>query len=275
MKFRVSLLQTEIVPEKKTNVSRALSMIEEAAELDPHLIALPENFSFYGTRQEILEQAEEVGGPTLTRLREAAQRHETHILAGTLKLRFPERNRLLNTSCLIDPEGKIIAMYNKVHTFNAEVGGVRHTGSEVEEAGSELVVAEVAGVPVGLSVCYDLRFPELYRILALRGARVMLVPAFFMLHTGKDHWEALLRARAIENQVYVVAPAVMGRFPPNGDWLYGRSMVVDPWGVVISQAQDAPGVLTVDLDMNRIDEVREKVPALRQRRPDAYRWPEE
>lgn len=273
-RFRVSLVQTEVGPDKRANVNRACDSIFKAAEQKPHLIVLPENFSFMGDSRDILAQAETPEGPTLTRLREVARRTGTHLLAGTLKLRFPGHDRLLNTSCLIDPDGTIAATYHKVHVFDARVGGVTYDGSAVEEPGDELEVAEILGVPVGLSVCYDLRFPELFRILALRGSRVVLVPALFTLPTGKDHWEVLLRARAIENQVYIVAPAVCGRYPPNGEWAYGRSMVVDPWGVVIAQAQDHPTTLLVELDLPWIERVRDMLPSLKHRRPEAYRWPE-
>lgn len=274
-KFRVALIQTEIAPDKQVNVDMAVALVEQAAQSAPHLIALPENFSFLGTPEQISAQAETVDGPTVTKLRDLARRHRVHILAGTLKLRFPGHERLLNTSCLIDDHGEISAMYHKVHTFNASVGGVRYAGSDVEEPGDEIVVTQVLGVPVGLSVCYDVRFPELFRILALQGAKIVLVPSVFTLHTGKDHWEVLLRARAIENQVYVVAPAVCGQHPPRGDWAYGRSLVVDPWGLVIEQGQDFPQVLLAELDLSWLSKVRERVPSLEHRRPLAYRWPEE
>lgn len=154
------------------------------------------------------------------------------------------------------------------------MGGRTYSGRKLEEAGDEIVVTSIKGIPVGLSVCFDLRFPEMFRILALKGAKVILVPAIFMLHTGKDHWEVLLRARAIENQVYIVAPATYGTFPPHNEWSYGRSMVVDPWGVVVAQASDKTGVITVDLDLDWLEDVRKRVPTLSQRRPDVYDWEE-
>lgn len=272
--FRVAMVQMPITASKEENVNRAVALVEQAAQQSPHLVVLPENFCFFGTAEEIRAQAETLEGPTIARLRETAKQHKVHIVAGTLKLRSPEHERLLNTSCLIDDQGEIAAVYHKVHIFDATIGGVRWAGLQVEENGSDLVVVDVHGVPVGLSVCYDIRFPELYRILTLRGARVIVVPSMFTLMTGRDHWEVLLRARAIENQVYMVAPGVCGQHPPRNDWAAGRSMVVDPWGLVVAQAQDKECVLTVDLDLRVIDEVRTKLPSLRHRQPRAYVWPQ-
>lgn len=273
-RFRVALIQTELGPDKRENVDRALALVDQAARRSPQLIVLPENFSFFGTPEQIAAQAEPLEGPTLTRVRESARRHAVHIVAGTVKLRVPGRERLLNSSCLIDPQGEFAAVYHKLHIFNADVGGASYRGSAVEEPGDELFVVDVAGVAVGLSVCYDLRFPELYRILTLRGARVICVPSLFTLHTGRDHWDVLLRARAIENQVFMLAPDICGPYPPRQDWAYGRSLVVDPWGLVIAQLHDVPGVLEAELDLDWQAEVRRRLPALAHRRPQAYRWPE-
>lgn len=269
-KLRVSLVQMSISNHVEENVEKAVALIKEAHQSHPDVIILPENFHMMGTRQEFFEKAETIDGPTLTRLKNLAKELNTYIVAGTMKLRNQDGDKLQNTSCVINPEGRIQDIYNKIHTFNAQVGGRTYEGRKVEEAGNDIVVTMIKGVPVGLSVCFDIRFPEMHRILALKGAKVILVPAIFMLHTGKDHWEVLLRARAIENQVYMVAPAAYGPFPPNGDWSYGRSMVVDPWGLVISQSPDRECVMTTDLDLHWIDEVREKVPALSQRRADVY-----
>ncbi len=273
-KLKVSMIQMQVSNQVEENVSKAIELIIEAGKSNPDVIILPENFHMMGRKDEFFEAAETMDGPTLTRLRELAKKIGTYIVAGTMRLRFPETEKLKNICCVINPEGEIQDMYNKIHTFNAQVGGRTYSGRKLEEAGDEIVVTSIKGIPIGLSVCFDLRFPEMFRILALKGAKVILVPAIFMLHTGKDHWEVLLRARAIENQVYMVAPATYGTFPPHNEWSYGRSMVVDPWGVVIAQASDQTGVITVDLDLNWLEDVRKRVPTLTQRRPEVYNWEE-
>lgn len=273
--LRVSLVQMEVTNDKERNVDRAVELIRESSEQNPELVVLPENFSFMGTQEELFEQAEGYDGPTLGRLQNVADELDTHIVAGTMKLDLPGEDRLVNTSCVIDSAGELTDTYEKIHTFNADVGGSNFEGSRVERGGNEIVTTTIDGVTIGLTVCFDVRYPELYRILSLRGADVVLVPSLFMLHTGKDHWEPLLRTRAIENQVYVVAPAVIGTFPPDDDWSYGRSLVVDPWGNVVARMSDEEGIQTVDLDFSVTDDVRESLPTLPQRRPEVYDWPDE
>jgi predicted amidohydrolase len=174
------------------------------------------------------------------------------------------------------PEGEVHAVYRKIHMFDVEVGGVEYRESKHSEPADEIVLSETAdGVSLGLTICYDLRFPELYRILALRGARVITVPANFTRVTGEAHWEVLLRARAIENQVFVIAPGQGRRPGPEGD-SYGNSMIVDPWGEVLARApMEGDSFIAAELDLARQDEVREKLPSLANRVGAAYRWPEE
>ncbi|MBX6342939.1 MAG: carbon-nitrogen hydrolase family protein, partial [Thermomicrobiaceae bacterium] len=165
--------------------------------------------------------------------------------------------------------------YSKIHLFDVDLAGqFAFQESAGVQPGEEVVTAAIGDVPVGLTICYDLRFPELFRILALRGAEVIFLPAAFTLHTGKDHWEVLIRARAIENQCFMVAPAQFGRHP-GGAVTYGRAMVVDPWGLVLAQAPDGPGMAVADLDFATLERVRREVPSLRNRRPAAYAWPAE
>jgi predicted amidohydrolase len=164
-------------------------------------------------------------------------------------------------------------VYRKIHLFDVEAGGVTYRESDNEEAGSEIVIAEVGGLGLGLSVCYDLRFPELYRILALRGARLLAVPSAFTQATGRDHWEVLLRARAIENQAFVLAPNQVGEAPPHYR-SFGRSAIVDPWGVVLATAPDEECHVVADLDLGAQERIRESLPSLANRRPDAYSWPQ-
>src|ERR687888_523694 len=179
---------------------------------------------------------------------------------------------------LLGPHGEVEARYRKIHMFDVDVGGVAYRESEHEEPGAEIVTADLGGglegVTLGMTVCYDLRFPELYRILAVRGAGVITVPSAFTLDTGKDHWEVLLRARAIENQAFVVAPNQIGKAPPHYR-SYGRSMILDPWGVILAQAPDEECFVGAELDLELQERVRTALPSLANRRPEAYRWPEE
>jgi predicted amidohydrolase len=195
------------------------------------------------------------------------------IVAGSIPERVDGQQRLFNTSVAVDADGELAGIYRKIHMFDVEAGGVTYRESDHEQPGDEIVTCELAGAALGLTVCYDLRFPELFRILAVRGARVITVPSAFTAATGRDHWEVLLRARAIENQAFVVAANQFGPAPPHYE-SYGRSMIVDPWGVVLAQAPDGEGYVLADLDLARQDEIREQLPSLANRRPGAYRWPE-
>jgi len=192
--------------------------------------------------------------------------------AGLITERREGRDKLSNTCLVFDSEGELAATYRKIHLFDVEVGGLSYRESEAEEHGDEPVVTEIEGWPVGLTICYDLRFPELYRVLALEGALLATVPAHFTLFTGKDHWHMLLRARAVENGFYVAAPAQVGE-TGIGRPSYGRSLIVDPWGTVLAQAPDEETVISAELDRAWLDEVRRRLPSLSQRRPEAYRWP--
>ena len=181
--------------------------------------------------------------------------------------------RRQNTSLHIGPDGEIRAVYRKIHMFDVTVDGLEYRESEHEDPGEEIVLSRTDdGIELGMTICYDLRFPELYRILALRGARVLVVPAAFTLATTRDHWETLLRARAIENQAFVIAANQIGENEP-GRFSGGRSMIVDPWGVVLAQATDAVGVIVADLDLGRLQAIRSSLPSLANRRAGAYAWP--
>jgi predicted amidohydrolase len=183
--------------------------------------------------------------------------------------------KLANTSVHVDRRGELRAVYRKLHMFDVEVEGRAYRESDLEEAGSEIVLSHTdEGVELGLSICYDLRFPELYRILAVRGARILIVPAAFTLATTRDHWETLLRARAIENQAFVIAANQIGEHPA-GMRSGGRSMIVDPWGLVLAQAPDEPAHIVAELDLERQREIRSALPSLANRRGDAYVWPQE
>ncbi len=208
--------------------------------------------------------------------RATARELGVELIAGSIVERVAGREKLANTSVHVGPDGELKAVYRKLHMFDVEVDGRRYRESDLEDAGEEIVASTrpTDGSSLGMSICYDLRFPELYRILALRGARVFPLPAAFTLATTRDHWEALLRARAIENQAFFVAANQIGEHP-GGNRSGGRSMIVDPWGVVLAQAPDTEGHIVADLDLERQREVRERLPALANRRAEVYRWPQE
>ncbi|MDX6632885.1 MAG: deaminated glutathione amidase, partial [Solirubrobacterales bacterium] len=196
-----------------------------------------------------------------------------HLLAGSVATREEGEEKAFNTSVLIAPDGERLAAYRKIHMFDVEVGGVAYRESEHEQPGEETVLAPVGDILLGLTVCYDLRFPELYRILAVEGARAIAVPSAFTAVTGRDHWEVLVRARAIENQVFVIAANQVGKAPPHYE-SWGHSMIVDAWGKILAQAPDEECFVAADLDLAEQERVRESLPALANRRPVAYRWPE-
>jgi predicted amidohydrolase len=219
------------------------------------------------------ELAQPLDGPIIAACRGWAREHGILLVAGSFSERL-DGGDVANTSALIDGDGEIVATYRKVHMFDVDVGGVSYRESEHERAGEEIVVADAGALRVGLSVCYDLRFPELYRILALRGATVATVPAAFTATTGRDHWEVLLRARAIEDQLFVVAANQFGQAPPQFD-SWGHSAIIDPWGRVLDVLADGEGHAIADLDLAELERVRAQVPSLASRRPGAYRWPVE
>jgi predicted amidohydrolase len=247
--------------------------VRAAAAAGAELVALPEKWNLIGTGEQLLAGAEPLSGPTLTAARSWARELGIHLLAGSIAER-EEGEKAHNTSVLIGPDGEDVAVYRKIHMFDVEVGGVSYRESEHEEPGSEIVTAPVGELVAGLSVCYDLRFPELFRILAVRGARMITLPSAFTLLTGRDHWEVLVRARAIENQVFMLAPNQVGEAPPHYS-SYGRSAIVDPWGVVLAMAPDEECFVIAELDLAAQDRIRDALPSLANRRPETYVWPQE
>jgi deaminated glutathione amidase len=255
------------------NLEIAERLVRDAAGQGADLVALPEKWNLLAGADELAAGAEPLDGRSISAARDWARGLGIWLLAGSIAERSEESDRAFNTSPLIDPDGAIAATYRKIHMFDVEVGGVAYRESESEQSGDEIVVAEAAGLELGMTICYDLRFPELYRILAVRGARAFTVPSAFTAHTGRDHWEVLLRARAIENQAFVIAADQHGAAPPHYD-SYGRSMIIDPWGVPLAVAPDGNGVALAELDLGAQDRVRASLPSLANRRPEAYTWPE-
>jgi predicted amidohydrolase len=272
---RVAAVQLTSTVDRERNLATADRLTRAAAAAGAELVVLPEKWAVLGTPEETAAGAEPLDGPTLTWARATARELGIDLVAGSIAERVPGREKGSNTSVHIGPDGEDRAVYRKIHMFDVEVGGRTYRESEHEQAGDEVVVSETAGgVELGLTVCYDLRFPELYRILAIRGARVITVSAAFTLATTRDHWEVLLRARAIEDQAFVIASNQVGEHA-EGYRSGGRSMIVDPWGVVLAQAQDAETFITAELDLERQAEIRRTLPSLANRRSQAYTWPQE
>jgi predicted amidohydrolase len=270
--LRVAAVQLNSTGDKVRNLATAEGLVREAAADGAEFVALPEKWNLLAGGKELLAGAEPLDGPSLTAARGWARTLGIHLLAGSICERGGEGERAFNTSVLIGPGGEDIAVYRKIHMFDVDAGGVSYRESEFEQAGGEVVTGALAGLVLGLSVCYDLRFPELFRILALRGARILAIPSAFTTATGRDHWEVLLRARAIENQVFVVAPNQVGEAPPHYD-SFGHSAIVDPWGVVLASAPIGEGFIAADLDFEAQDAVRASLPSLANRQPQAYQWP--
>jgi predicted amidohydrolase len=272
--MRAAAVQLNSQEDKERNLQAAERLVRAAAQDGAELVCLPEKWNLLGDSTALLEGAEALEGPSLTAARAWARDLGIHLLAGSIAERVEGHERLFNTSVLIGPGGDDVASYRKIHMFDVDVGGVAYRESDHEEGGEEIVTAPLDDLELGLTVCYDVRFPELYRILAVRGARIITVPSAFTAITGRAHWEVLLRARAIENQVFVVAPDQIGEAPPHYD-SYGHSAIVDPWGTVLAMAPDEECFVAAELDLEEQERIREKLPALANRRPTAYRWPEQ
>ena len=269
--MRAAAVQLNATADRGRNLGSAERLVREAADDGATLVVLPEHFDLRGRDEDYLRDAEPLDGPTMTRVRDLARELGIDLVAGSFAERRVGHEKPSNTSVHIGPDGEIEAVYRKIHLFDVTVGDVDYRESASGEAGDSPVTSN----EIGLTVCYDLRFPELYRILALRGALVVTIPANFTRVTGAAHWEVLLRARAIEDQLFVVAPAQAGEFPP-GMPTYGNSLIADPWGEVLARAGDeGEQFVAAELDFDRLREVREQLPSLANRVPGAYRWPQE
>jgi deaminated glutathione amidase len=272
-RIRVACVQMTSRRDKPANLEIAERLLGQAAAMGADVVVLPEKWNAIGDAEVLHAAAESLEqGESVDAMARWARQYGVTLVGGSITERREGREKLSNTSLVFDPEGNLVAAYRKIHLFDVEVGGVTYLESEAEEPGDEPVVADVEAWRIGLSVCYDVRFPELYRILALDGAELLTVPAHFTTPTGKDHWHVLLRARAIENQAYVAAAAQVGETLP-GKPAYGRSLIADPWGTVVAQAPDVQTVVMAELDRAWLREIRTKLPSLANRQPDAYKWP--
>jgi predicted amidohydrolase len=264
--MRAAAVQLNSTPDRERNLLAADRLTREAAAAGADLVVLPEKWSCLGTPEDTAAGAEPLDGPALTWAAGVARELGIDLIAGSIAERVEGREKGANTSVHFGPDGSVRAVYRKIHMFDVEIGGHTYRESEHEEPGEEIVVSATAGgVELGMTVCYDLRFPELYRELAVRGARVLCVPAAFTLTTTREHWQVLLRARAIEDQAFVVAANQVGEHAP-GLRSGGRSMIVDPWGLILAQAPDKETFAIAELDLSRQDEIRRTLPSLANRR---------
>lgn len=270
-RLRVAAIQLCSKDNLASNLSRCSELVDEAATQGAQLVVLPENFAFAGTeteKRELAEVAGELTSPIQAQLSSLAQRHGIYLVGGGMPERSPDPLRPFNTCLLFGTQGQLLTSYRKLHLFDVTLpDGTRYQESEATLAGDEAVVHPISGFVTGLSICYDLRFPELYRALVDRGAELLLVPSAFTHTTGKDHWHVLLRARAIESQCWVIGANQWGERSP-GRTCYGHSLVVDPWGHVVAEAPDGVGLVLADLDLEQLRGVRRRLPALTHRR-----WP--
>jgi predicted amidohydrolase len=263
--LRVGAVQMRSTNDLAANLATVRELAGRAASEGARLVALPECFSFLGQREgDKLAIAESLdqGGPVLGTLRELATKHEVWMLGGGTPEIVPgDAKRTYNTAVLVDPRGELAATYRKIHLFDVDIpGGAVLRESDATCAGADLVVADIEGAKVGLSICYDVRFPELYRALAIdRGAEVLMVPAAFTAHTGAAHWNLLLRARAVEDQAWVVAPAQWGRHNDKRE-SFGHTLVADPWGTVVAERAEGDGVVMATLDGATVAKRRAQMP---------------
>jgi len=260
--------------DKAANIDRALSLIDQAAISGARLVMLPEVWTFMGDQSLLAEHADPIPGDLTMRLADRARRHGIYVHSGTFYEKIEGDTRVANTAVVFNPDGDIVAKYRKMHLFDIALNAdLTFQESASVVPGEEIVTFDIDGVTIGLATCYDLRFPELFRILTLMGAEVILLPAAFTLMTGKDHWEVLIRARAIENQIYMVTCNQFGQWAP-GKANYGRSMIVDPWGTVLATAPDMESVITAVIDREHVAKIRRQIPSVTNRQPDFYRWPD-
>jgi deaminated glutathione amidase len=273
--LRVAAVQLNSTADPAANLAVADRLTRAAAADGASVIVLPEKWTAMGSDEQLRAAAETLDGAAVRWARASARELGVDLIAGSIVERVEGREKLANTCVHVDAQGELVAVYRKLHMFDVEVGGRVYRESDLEDPGEEIVLSQTAdGLQLGLSICYDLRFPELYRILAVRGAHAFPLPAAFTLATTRDHWEPLIRARAIENQAFVIAANQIGEHP-GGNRSGGRSMIVDPWGIVLAQAPDGEGHIVAELDLERLQEIRTRLPALANRRTDAYRWPQE
>lgn len=268
--MRAAAVQLSSTEDADLNLERADRLTRDAVRRGAELVVLPEKWTVLGSPEQLEGGAQLLDGPAISWARSIAGEFGIEIVAGSIVERVPELEKTQNTSVHVGPDGRIRAVYRKLHMFDVEVEGVLYAESAHEQAGEEVVVSELASARgLGMTICYDLRFPELYRLLVARGAEVISVASAFTVPTTRDHWEILVRARAIENQCFVVAANQFGTHG-GGYRSGGRSMIVDPWGLVLAMAPDAEGAIVAELDFDQLHAIRDRMPVLSHRREDVY-----
>ena len=272
--MRAAVVQMNSSSDTASNLERAERLVRAAASDGAELVCLPEKWALLGPGEVIAAGAEPLDGPIVSAAAGWARELGIHLCAGSVPEDPGDGGKPYNTSVLIGPDGEVAATYRKLHMFDVEVEGTEYRESEHERAGESLATATAGELQVGLTVCYDLRFPELFRILALRGATAFTIPSAFTAVTGRAHWETLLRARAIENSAFVIAAGQVGKAEPHYE-SWGHSMLVDPWGRILGVVTDRDGHACADLDLAELGRIRETLPSLANRRADAYKWPVE
>ncbi|HYA79615.1 MAG TPA: carbon-nitrogen hydrolase family protein [Methylocystis sp.] len=264
--MKVTLVQMNSVNDKSVNLAAAKTLMEKAVEQErPDWICLPECFDFLGGgRADKMEAAEDLpGGPAYALCQEIASKHRVFVHAGSMLERIPGEDRIHNTTVAFNREGAEVARYRKIHMFDITApDGARYHESAAFKPGAEVVTYDCEGVTVGCAICYDLRFPYLFQALAEKGAELIALPSAFTLVTGKDHWEVLCRARAIENEVYLCAPAQTGAHKAGHEtrFTFGNSLIADPWGHVVAKASEGAGLVSSHVDLERVRKVRAMIP---------------
>jgi deaminated glutathione amidase len=268
--MRAGAVQLNSTEDVEANLATADRLVRQAAAQGAELVVLPEKWNLLGTEEQMAQGAQPLDGRCVSWARSVAAELGIDLVAGSIVEDLPGRAKRSNTSVHIAPDGDVKAVYRKLHMFDVEIDGVTYAESDGEQPGDEVVVSEIAdGTRLGMSICYDVRFPELYRALVDGGSEVIAIASAFTLTTTRDHWEVLVRARAIENQCFVIAANQIGAHPP-GNRSGGRSLIVDPWGLVLATAPDKETVIVADLDFDRQSEIRRRLPALSHRRPEVY-----
>jgi deaminated glutathione amidase len=268
-KYLLGIIQLDSQNDKGKNLEKICAYIDEAAARGARMVALPEVANLIGDNVGSGGGAETIPGYSTEILGAKAREHGIYVHCGSLREEIPGDTRSYNTTAMLDPEGRVIATYRKLHTFDVTLpdGTIANESARIRP-GKDIVTVDTDLGRLGFSICYDIRFPELYRLLALQGARVIFTPANFTVPTGKDHWEPILRTRAIENGCYIVAPAQIGTKPRFT--AFGSSLVVDPWGTIIARSREEPGVTMAEIDLDFQDKIRGQIPSLRNRRSDVY-----
>lgn len=269
MRFLGAAIQLNSTSDEAENLDSAESLVRQAAGYGATFVATPENTNYLGPHEEKVRRAQSLDGPVCARFSELARQLGAHILLGSFNEKSDDPRRCFNTSVLFGPTGDRLAVYRKIHLFDVDISAdVRFSESETIQPGQQVVVASTDLAAIGMSICFDLRFSWLYAELAAGGAQLITVPSAFTLTTGKDHWHALLRARAIETQCWVMAPAQVGRHDDQGlRESYGHALIADPWGTVVADAGDAPGIALAEVDLERLQEVRRSIPMRRPHDP--------